>query len=195
MTSLRGRQLIGTIAAVVAIAIGGAQTVGDDRGGVPTSGSSAAASTDDRDPSAQAPGRFVRRLERLAGRSAGFGFSDTALIDRQYVVVVGFVGPVPERVSRLVADAPEGVRASIAGSLYTARQLDRAVRQALDSRLAGVVSRLPRGRGIEVLTTSERLLASRNPRRLLGIDVGVLVGQGSASPVGAVAGSELVRTR
>ena len=124
--------------------------------------------------------RYVWGLERLAKDYEGFGYLDA---NAKHVVRIGFVGRVPKQVRQRLAEAPDGVTVRQRPSLYTHRELRRAVNRAISNDTYSLAQAGPMsyGRGIEVWTDSRELLRSHDPRGLLGVDVGVFVLRGSST--------------
>lgn len=116
---------------------------------------------------------YLRELRHLAKQDKGFGYFN---LFAHRTIKLGFVGETPADVAAKIKEAPEGVVMSNERSLYTHRQLKKAQRVAWHSSYDLNESwMLGRGRGIAVGTEDEQLLASHNPRRLLGVHVSVLV--------------------
>lgn len=89
---------------------------------------------------------------------------------------LGFVGPVPSEIRDLLAKAPAGAHVAVSRSVYTNSRMIAQAHKILHSSYSIIdVGRLPKGRGLVVHSQSRKLLQSRAPMKLLGVNVGLIV--------------------
>ena len=124
-------------------------------------------------PDSAAVSEYLSDLNMAALDQPTFGYYELVT---HHSARLGFVGPVPSEIRDLLASAPAGAHVAVSRSAYTNSRMIAQAHKILRSSYSIIsVGRLPKGRGLVVNSQSTKLLHSRAPMKLLGVDVGLIV--------------------
>jgi hypothetical protein len=115
---------------------------------------------------------YSRGLRRVARSHVSFGYFQ---LKRGKVIDLGFVGPVPRDVRGQIDQAASSVTIHTGRPMWTFTRLQDAMRKVRQSDVEWTeMYVLDKGRGIFVGSVDRDLYRSHNPRKLLGVQVGVI---------------------